>query len=107
VARINAPETGGDFADLISILEDRLRKEQTLVFQVFLNLTEPWVGEAVDILRSQGYFFGGVMPRWFDGDGLLMQKLECPPNFENIILFLDSSKELLTFIQRDWERTAG
>jgi len=107
VARINAPETGGDFADLISVLEDRLRKEQTLVFQVFLNLTEPWVGEAVDILRSQGYFFGGVMPRWFDGDGLLMQKLECPPNFENIILFLDSSKELLAFVQRDWERTAG
>jgi len=107
VARINVAETGGDFANRIAELEDRARKEQALVFQVFLNLTEPWVGEAVDILRSRGYFFGGPMPRWFDGDGLLMQKLECPPNFENIALFLDSSKELLAFIQRDWERTAG
>lgn len=107
VARINAPETGGDFADRIADLEDRSRKEQSLVSQVFLNLTEPWVGVAVDILRNRGYFFGGVMPRWFDGDGLLMQKLACPPNFENIVLFLDSSKELLAFIQWDWERAAG
>ncbi len=107
VARINVSETGGDFADRVADLEDRSRKEQALVFQVFLNLTEPWVGAAVDILRSRGYFLGGAMPRWFDGDGLLMQKLECPPNFENIVLFLDSSKELLAFIQRDWERTAG
>ena len=107
VARMNVSETGADFADRIADLEDRSRKEQALVFQVFLNLTEPWVGEAVDILRSRGYFFGGAMPRWFDGDGLLMQKLECPPNFENIVLFLDSSKELLAFIQSDWERAAG
>ena len=107
VARIHASETGVDFSDAISNLEDRARKEQTIIFQVILNLTEPWVGKAVDILRSRGYFFGGAMPRWFDGDGLLMQKLDCSPNFENIVLFLDSSKELLIFIRQDWERTTG
>jgi len=104
VARINAPMTGDDFGDCFSVLEAQARKEQAIVFQAFLNLSEPWVGAAVDILRKRGYFFGGAMPRWFDGDGLLMQKLACPPNFENIALFLDSSKELLAFIQQDWER---
>jgi hypothetical protein len=104
VARINAPMTGDDFGDCISVLEAQAQQEQAIVFQAFLNLSEPWVGAAVDILRQRGYFFGGAMPRWFDGDGLLMQRLACPPNFENIALFLDSSKELLAFIQQDWER---
>ena len=103
VARINIPMTGDDFGACISVLEAQARKEQAIVFQAFLNLSEPWIGAAVDILRKRGYFFGGAMPRWFDGDGLLMQKLACPPNFENIALFLDSSKELLAFIQQDWE----
>jgi len=104
VARINAPMTGDDFGDCIAVLEAQARQEQAIVFQAFLNLSEPWVGKAAAILQQRGYFFGGAMPRWFDGDGLLMQKLACPPNFENIALFLDSSKELLAFIQQDWAR---
>ncbi len=38
----------------------------------WLNLAEPWVGDAAAILREKGYFWGGVLPRWFDTDGLLM-----------------------------------
>jgi len=62
----------------------------------------PWIGQAVDILRDAGYFFGGALPRWFDGDGLLMQKLDCPPYFEGLILESDFAKELLEIIKEDW-----
>lgn len=103
VARIAAPILGNDFAARFSELEDQARVKNVIVFQVWLNLAEPWVGQAVDILRSQGYFFGGALPRWFDNDGLLMQKLECPPDFDNIMLLSDFSKELLNFIREDRE----
>jgi len=107
VARIAVLQTGHDFAAHLSGLEERARSKNVVVFQVWLNLTEPWVGRAVDILRDRGYFFGGALPRWFDGDGLLMQKLECPPDFENIVLLNDFPKKLLAFIRKDHEDCAG
>ncbi len=106
VARIAVPQLGNDFVSRFDELEEQARSKNVIVFQVWLNLTEPWVGRAVDILRYRGYFFGGALPRWFDGDGLLMQKLECPPDFDNIVLLSDFSKELLKYIRKDRERSA-
>lgn len=103
VARIAVHEAGSDFPSRLSELESEAKAKDLLVFQVWLNLTEPWVCETVEVLRDRGYFFGGALPRWFDGDGLLMQKLECPPDFENIALLTDFSKELLGFIREDWK----
>lgn len=107
VARIAVPEIGGDFPNRLSVLESEALAKDSVVFQVWLNLTEPWVGAAVDILRDRGYFFGGPLPRWFDGDGLLMQKLLCPPDFEGIVLVSDFSKQLLEFIKQDWRRATS
>jgi hypothetical protein len=106
VARIAVSQAGHDFAQRMSELEGEAGSKNVVVFQVWLNLTETWVGEAVDVLRNRGYFFGGALPRWFDGDGLLMQKLECPPDFDCILLVNDFSKELLTFVREDRERCA-
>lgn len=105
VGRMAFPQTGSDFATRLSGLENQARVKNVVVFQAWLNLAEPWVGQAVNILRGRGYFFGGLLPRWFDSDGLLMQKLECLPYFENIMLLSDFSKELLNFIREDRERT--
>ena len=107
VARIVAPETGDDFGDRLDDLEEQALAKSAVVFQVWLNLTEPWAGAAVDVLRARGYFFGGPLPRWFDGDGLLMQKLLCPPDFEDIVLASDFSQELLEFIREDWRRAVS
>ncbi|MBA4397403.1 MAG: hypothetical protein C0394_08475 [Syntrophus sp. (in: bacteria)] len=107
VARIAVPETGGDFSNRLAVLEGEALLKNTVVFQVWLNLTEPWAGAAVDILRDRGYFFGGALPRWFDGDGFLMQKLLCPPDFESIVLVSDFAKQLLEFIKQDWRRAAS
>lgn len=97
---------GDDFADRLLEIENQARMKGAIVFQVFLDMTQPWIGRGVDILRQEGYFFGGAFPRWFDGDGLLMQKLLCPPDFDNIILYSEEAKQLLEFIQRDWEQSA-
>ena len=104
VARIAVHEIGRDFPDCLAGLEARGREKKAVVFQVWVNLTTPWVGEAVELLRKKGYFFGGALPRWFDGDGLLMQKLLCPPDFAGIVLESDFAKELLKVIQEDWQR---
>ena len=105
VARIAIYEAGEDLADYISNLENQALAQKAMVIQVWLKLSSPWSGEAVDILRSKGYFFGGVLPRWFDQDGLLMQKLVCEPDFDGIQLYSDEAKEILSIVKEDWART--
>jgi hypothetical protein len=107
VARLFVWEAGSDFIYRINEFEAKARNQKVAVFQVFVNLSESWIGEAVDILRNRGYFFGGILPRWFDSDGLMMQKVDCSPNFEGIDLLHESSKDLLSFIQDDWMKLAG
>ena len=104
VARIAVPQLGSDFATCLSVLEEQALAKNVVVFQAAVNLAEPWTGHAVNILRDRGYFFGGALPRWFDTDGLLMQKLLCPPDFDKIVLYSEEAKQLLEFIQKDWER---
>ncbi|MBU1172276.1 MAG: GNAT family N-acetyltransferase [Proteobacteria bacterium] len=104
VVRIAVTRSGADLQTCVETLESKAREKKAVVFQVWVNLTEPWVGESVDTLRRMGYFFGGALPRWFDGDGLLMQKLECLPDFESIVLDTDAARRILSFIQTDRDR---
>ena len=106
VARIAVSAAGEDLAACIAGLEGEARSKKVRVFQVWLNATEPEIGQAVEVLRDRGYFFGGAFPRWFDGDGLMLQKLECPPDFDNIVLWSDFAGELLEFIRKDREQVA-
>lgn len=107
VARIAVHEIGADFSKRISCLEKDALLKNVEVIQVWIDITAPWAGEAVEELRRRGFFFGGVLPRWFDGDGMLMQKLFCPPSFESIVLVSDWSRELLEVIREDWKRAGG
>ncbi|MGD9973535.1 MAG: hypothetical protein AB7S77_10770 [Desulfatirhabdiaceae bacterium] len=104
VARIAVYEVGEDFSAAFHHIEAEAIAKKAVVLQVWLNLAIPRVGSAVNILREHGYFLGGLLPRWFDTDGLLMQKLLCSPNFDSIVLDADVSKDLLKIIQKDWER---
>jgi len=104
VARIAVHEIGEDFSDAFSKMEMQAVAGKAVVLQAWLNLGVPWVGSAVHTLNERGYFFGGVLPRWFDSDGLLMQKLLCPPDFDGIVLDSAESKQLLNTVRQDWER---
>lgn len=101
VARVAFHETGSDLAAAIVSMEQDVMRQDVEVIQVWLNLGEPWAGAAVDVFRQKGYFLGGILPRWFDDDGLLMQKLYCSPCWDGIHLYTDRSKKILELIQED------
>ena len=58
-----------------------------------------------DVLREKGYFFGGILPQWFGGDGLLMQKIYGTPNWEGIHVFSERAGRILESARSDWQRT--
>jgi len=101
VARLAFQEIGADFNTRVRAIERDATAKGMKVVQVWLNLASPWVGAAVDALREKGYFLGGLLPRWFDNDGLLMQKLFCPADWEGIQLYSDRAKEILKRVRMD------
>ncbi|MDQ7825331.1 MAG: hypothetical protein RDV48_21195 [Candidatus Eremiobacteraeota bacterium] len=104
VARIAVHEPGEDFPDSFSAVEKSMVEKGVLVLQAWLPLSSPSVGETARVLRERGYFFGGLLPRWFDGDGLLMQKLLCPPDFEQIVLYSDRARQILVMVKADFRK---
>ncbi len=107
VARIAVHEIGSDFLSDTVRLENQLRERGVLVSQLWLKLTCPWVGQAVGILRGQGYFLGGVLWRWFNDDGLLMQKIYKIPDWEGIQVYGKRSEQIRDMIRADWEKSVG
>ena len=107
VARVAVAHAGGDLAARLGAIEREAAEKGVEVFQLWLNAGEPHVGAAVALLRERGYFFGGPLPRWFDTDGLLMQRLLCPPDFDQIRIHSDRAREILAIVRRDQERAAA
>ncbi len=105
VARIAVGTVGSDFGAYLSDLENRAVAQKVEVLQVWLKLDSPSVVAAVDSCRARGFFFGGLLPRWFDGDGLLMQKILCRPDFEEIKLYSEAAHRIFEMVKMDWERT--
>ena len=105
VGRFNVVSPGSDFSRTVAKLEKMGAARGTQVLQYFVNLGEPCCGTAVDILRSRGYFFGGYVPRWFNTDGILMQKITTTPETESIRLYTDKAREILQIVLADREQT--
>jgi len=107
LARVTFEDIGKDFEVSLEEIDGERKRQNLQILQVYLNLGCPWIGAAVDLLRTRGYFLGGVLPRWFDEDGLLMQKLFCPPDWDDIQLYTDRAKEILRLIRADRDRVMG
>jgi hypothetical protein len=103
VARANIVRPGMDFELVVRRLEQQAAEQGVVVLQLFLNLDSPWVGAAVENLRARGYFLGGYVPRWFDTDGLLMQKIFGPPHWDGIQLFTEKASHILEMVKADWD----
>jgi len=99
--RVSLPSLGEDFERRLIEEEERACARGIVVFQVFVNLGEPWSGRAVACLRKQGFFFGGFLPQWFGTDGMLMQKLSVLPEFDSVNLLSEDSRKLFDFIKDD------
>jgi len=104
VARLAVHEAGADLEDALEREERSSLGKGAVVLQVWLKLNWPWIGRVVDILRKRGYFLGGILPRWFDVDGMLMQKVIGKPNWEGIQLFFDRAKKILELVKADWQQ---
>ncbi len=104
VARLAFHEVGADFKSALDEQEKSICEKRMVVIQVWLKLSWPWISRVVDSLRERGYFLGGILPRWFDVDGLLMQKIIGKPNWVGIHLYTERAKKILEIIKKDWER---
>jgi hypothetical protein len=101
VARITIDCIGPDFEPFIGRLESEAREKGTVIFQIYLPLSSPFISAATDILRRLDYFLGGVLPCGRNGDGLLMQKVSQEPEWENIALYSERAKRIGEIIRRD------
>ncbi len=105
VARVAVPDAGQDFETKILAEDQRLMCQGIRGIQVWINTGQAWAGQAVDLLRSLGYFFGGVLPQWFGTDGLLMQKILDEPDWDGTVLEGERNKAVAALVKREWEKT--
>ena len=103
VGRFNVQALGEDFAAVLEAAEAQAGSRGVAVLQTFVNLGEPWCARAIPLLRRRGYFFGGFLPRWFDTDGLLMQRVDNLPDLEAIRLYSERAHRILASIAEDLE----
>lgn len=106
-ARLAVRRLGADFDTALTAVEADLADKGAQVIQVWLDLTQPGLNRAVEMLRAKGYFFGGALPQWFGPDGLLMQWRGGRPNWEGIVLAFDDDRELIDLIRADWQTVTG
>ncbi|MFH1033540.1 MAG: hypothetical protein V1806_03455 [Pseudomonadota bacterium] len=102
VARVAVPEIGADLDQRLGQLLAQLQGQGVRVVQVWLPLASPQVAGAAEVLRARGFFLGGVLPRWFDTDGLLMQKVPPRPNWSEIKLDGQRSERIRDLVHQDW-----
>jgi hypothetical protein len=107
VARITIWNTGKDFASVLGENEAQVLSQGAKVIQVWLKLSEPWVEKATEILREKGYFLGGILPRWFDSDGMLMQKIIGKPHWDDIKILTDRARRIVAIARNDWAEITG
>lgn len=105
VARCSVASLAHDFPAMLADFEARTSK--CAARQVFLNVCQPQVEAAVDILRGQNWFFAGFMPRWFDADALVMQKLTAPTDYDSVQLLEERSKRILELVRQDRRQCTG
>jgi hypothetical protein len=107
VAKVAVPEIGADLEQRLDELLPALRGQGVRVVQAWLPLASPLVAGAAELLRARGFFLGGVLPRWFDQDGLLLQKLAGQPNWPEIKLDGQRSEHILQLVRQDWQDVQG
>lgn len=105
VARLTVESTGNDFETMFSEIENRLVNKGVIVIQLWLKLSSPWNDFPIDILRRKKYFFGGLLPQWFNekSDGILMQKTMDPPHFDEMNIHFERAKKIAEYVKEDWK----
>lgn len=96
--RANVHETGADFPDVLAEAEREAAGAGCRRFQWFLNLADPASALAAAHLAGQGCRLGGLFPRWFDDDALMLYKLLDPPALSGVHLYSDRARAILDLV---------
>ena len=99
--RINVFYIGTDWPEIVRNILAQAQAQQMISIQVWLATSCSCIGEAVRILRSHGFFLGGLAPRWFGNDGLLMQKVTTDTRYDLFKLYSSPARDLFDFIRTD------
>jgi len=93
---------GADWPDFAADIVVEAKRRGVVSLQITLNMACPQLDAAVQVLKSHGFFFGGLAPRWFGPDGLLMQLVLGPETeYEHIKLYSATAKQILAWIQAE------
>lgn len=103
VARLNFHECGADFASRLDELEDEFLKQGAQVLQLILNLEDGRCPAAAALAQGRNYHCCGLLPRWFDGDGVLLQRNLQTPAFGHDKIASPKGKELASRIASAWK----
>ncbi|WP_419785342.1 hypothetical protein [Pseudodesulfovibrio sp.] len=99
VAKMEVSTLGSDLAERIAEMERDYPGRHA--YQLVLPLWLPGSSTAVAAAKKQGYFFGGLLPLWFDRDALLMQKVAGSPDLSKPLLLTDMAKAIMQMIESD------
>jgi hypothetical protein len=100
--KLSFRDIGSDWITVVEDIVRQARQREVISLQITINIALPYVGEAVEVLRENGFFFGGMVPLWFGTDGLLMQQLfGTEPHYEEVKLYTPMAKGLLAYIKID------
>jgi len=100
--QIAVRDIGADWSDIVVAILDQAHLHKIISLQIILNMACPCIDAAVTILRKQGFFFGGLAPRWFGSDAILMQRiLDKEPDYAAIKLYTRTGKNLLAAVRTD------
>lgn len=99
LVKMTVNRIGPDFRAVLARMEQDF--PERYVYQIVLPLGRPGCTAAVDAARAAGYFLGGLLPLWYDQDGMLLQKVAQAPDFSRIQLFPEEARLLLDMIRAD------
>lgn len=95
-------------ADLLRLQVQSIGKDlaqelvhEAAILQLTLPLADPCMEFAVDAARANGFFLGGLLPCWGEGDHLLLQRLKTEPVWDSVALDSERSRCLLRSIRED------
>ena len=71
------------------------------------DLVSPLDVPPLDNSAVDGYALGGLAPRWFDHDAILMQKLLDRPDPARIQLYSDAAREILGMALGELDRAGA
>jgi hypothetical protein len=100
--RVSIKAVGSGWNTTLDELLAEARLKNVISLQLVLSAAQPYLNSAVALMRKKGFFFGGIFPRWFGSDGIMLQYLPgTEPEYDGIRLYTAVAKELLEFICAD------